>query len=121
MIFAASPYEARKNSRSTRTRCTAPVIRPTVEDCASVEVRELHAAMEGRHDPRVHLRLEPRLVTFGGRFPAREVALGKLRIRYVPIAIKQPDVELEQVNGSGHKGRPRTTIWADKIAPAFGM
>jgi hypothetical protein len=100
---------------------SAPVIRPTVEDCASIRVRERHAAMEGCHDPRLHLRLDPRLATFGGRFPAREVALGTLRVRYVPVAIKQPDVELERVNGSGRKGRSGATIWADEIAPAFGM
>lgn len=100
---------------------TAPVIRPTVEDCVSVKIRDHVAAVEGGRDPRLHFRLEPRLATFGGRFPAREVGLGPLRVSYVPIAIKQPDVELERVNGSGRKGRSGATIWADEIAPAFGM
>lgn len=99
----------------------APVVRTTVEDCVSVEIRERHARAEGRLDLRLHHRLEPRLAAFGSRFPAREVALGQLSVRYVPIAIRQTEEPLELVNAGTGKGRPAIVIWNDEIAPAFGL
>jgi len=100
---------------STRT------VRPLVEDCVSVAVREDYAEHAGRLDSKLHHRLEPRLASFGSHFPAREVHLGDLRVRYVPIAIRQTDVPLEFVNAGSGKGRPAIEIWNDEIAPAFGL
>ena len=99
----------------------APVVRPAVEDCVSVDVRMRYAEVEGGLDPSLHHRLEPRLAGFGGRFPAREVQLGQLHVRYVPIAIRQTTEPLELVNAGSGKGRPAIVIWDAEIAPAFGL
>lgn len=99
----------------------APVVRPTVKDCVSVEVRTWHAEREGRLDDRLHHRLEPRLAGFGGRFPAREVQLNRLQVRYVPIAIRQTVEQLELVNAGSGKGRSGLSIWNDVVAPAFEL
>lgn len=99
----------------------APVIRPTVEDCVSVSVRERYARAERRFDVQLHHRLEPRLAAFGRLFPAREVALGELIVRYVPVAVRQTDLPLEFINSETGWGRPAITIWNDEIVPAFGL
>ncbi|MDJ0276020.1 hypothetical protein QLH51_04275 [Sphingomonas sp. 2R-10] len=100
---------------------TAPIVRPGVDDCVSADVRAIHAEAERRLDPNLHHRLEPRLAAFGGRFPAREILLGQLSVRYVPIAIRQTNEPLEMVNAGSGKGRPAITIWNDEVAPAFGL
>jgi hypothetical protein len=99
----------------------APVIRPTVEDCVSMSVRERYARKERRFDVQLHHRLEPRLAALSRMFPAREVALGELIVRYVPVAVRQTDLPLELINSATRWGRPAITIWNDEIVPAFGL
>lgn len=76
---------------------------------------------EGRFDPQLHYRLEPRLRQFSQTFPAREVISGELLLRYVPIAVRLTDVPLELINTEGKVGRPAIDIWREVIAPAFGV
>lgn len=61
----------------------APVVRPTVEDCVGEAVRKRYGRDEGRFDPQLHHRPEPRLKSFGRSFPAREAKLDALNVRYV--------------------------------------
>ncbi len=96
-------------------------VTPDVSDVVAARVRKRHALREGRFDPRLHHRLEPRLRQFGQMFPTREVANGELLLRYVPIAVRLTDVPLELINTEGKVGRPAIDIWREVIAPAFGV
>ncbi len=97
------------------------IVTPDVTDVVSARRREQFARQDGRFDSQLHHRLEPRLRKFGQSFPAVELTKGELRLRYVPIAIRQTDVPLEQINSEGRVGRPAINIWRETIAPAFGV
>jgi hypothetical protein len=97
------------------------LVRPDITDVVADRVREYYAARERRYDPQLHYRLEPRLRQFGQTFPAMEVAVGELQLRYVPTAIRLTDVSLDLINSEGKVGRPGIDIWRETIAPAFGI
>ncbi|EGD58018.1 hypothetical protein Y88_3348 [Novosphingobium nitrogenifigens DSM 19370] len=99
----------------------ATVIEPTVEDCASEGARHYHGRRLQRTGSDLLHSLEPRLASFGQRFPAHEVALGELSVRYVPVAIRLPNLSLEHINLETGWGRSAITIWVDVVAPAFGL
>ncbi len=99
----------------------ATVIEPTVEDCASEGARHYHRRRLQLTGSDLLHSLETRLASFGQRFPAHEVALGELSVRYVPVAIRLPNLSLELINLETGWGRPAITIWADVVAPAFGL
>jgi hypothetical protein len=96
---------------------SSPKIIPTVDDVVSAEVREHYLRMDGRLDTALHYRLEPRLRSFGRDFRAVESDFGQLRTRYVPTAVRQPDVELELINSEGKIGRSGNDLWANVILP----
>lgn len=95
-----------------------PVIKPTVDDVVSAELRSLHKRHEGRLDSQLHHRLVPQLKAFGSSFPSREVRFGELALRYVPGGVRISDVRLEDINGAGEKLRG-DEVWNDHVAPAF--
>ncbi len=95
-------------------------IRPTVGDVVSDKIRA-QAAVAGYPDSDLHYRLEPRLRAFGAIFPAFEVSRGQLILHYVPVAIRQTDVPLEQINDEGDRGRPAIEFWREKIIPEFNL
>ncbi len=97
------------------------IVTPELTDVVATRIREQHAAREGRFDPQLHYRLEPRLRQFGQTFPALEATQGELKLRYVPIAIRLTDVPLELINCEGTVGRPAIETWREVIAPAFGI
>jgi hypothetical protein len=99
----------------------AVTVNPTADSVVSAKVRARYAREEGRADPQLQHRLYPRLRHFGRDFPALETTVGELRIRYVPVAIRQTDVPLELINSEGTAGRPAIDIWRDEVAPAFGL
>lgn len=96
----------------------APLIKPTVRDVVSAEVRALHQQREGRLDSQLHHRLLPALKAFGSAFPSREVRFGDLALRYVPAGVRVSDVGLEEINGAGDKLQG-DEVWNDHVAPAF--
>jgi hypothetical protein len=97
------------------------IVTPDITDVVAASVRDKYAAREGRYDPQLHYRLQPRLRQFGEAFPALEVTKGELQLRYVPIAIRLTDVPLELINSEGKVGRPAIDTWRETIAPAFGI
>ena len=96
-------------------------VTPDMSDVVSARVRARHAERQGRPDPELHHRLEPRLREFGRSFPALDAMRDDLRLRYVPVAIRQTDVPLELINTEGRVGRPAIEVWREVIAPAFGV
>lgn len=96
----------------------APLIKPTVEDVVSAELRSRHQRNEGRLDSQLHHRLVPQLKAFGSSFPSREVRFGDLALRYVPAAVRVSDVVLEEINGVAKKCRG-SEVWSDHVVPAF--
>ena len=96
----------------------APLIKPTVVDVVSAELRSLHQQREGRLDSQLHHRLVPQLRAFGSAFPSRVVRFGDLALRYVPAGVRISEVGLEEINGAGEKLRG-DEVWNDHVAPAF--
>jgi hypothetical protein len=96
----------------------APLIKPTVEDVVSAELRAFYERREGRLDSQLHHRLVPQLRAFGSAFPSREVRFGDLALRYIPAGVRISDVGLEEINGAGEKLRG-DEVWNDHVAPAF--
>lgn len=96
----------------------AALIRPTIDDVVSAELRALHHRREGRLDSQLHHRLVPQLRTFGSSFPSREVRFGELALRYVPAGVRISDVGLEEINGAGEKLKG-DEVWNNHVAPAF--
>ena len=99
---------------------TAPKVHARVEDCINDNVRALFAQAEGWHDLNLHQRLDPRLQGFLRTFPARDVTAPNLRMRFVPVVIRQPAEMLAQIE-LDDEGRSGRTIWNSIVAPAFGM
>jgi hypothetical protein len=96
----------------------APVIKPTVDDVVSAQVRAHFARQEGREDSQLHHRLVPQLREFGRNFPSREVRFGELTLRYVPAGVRISDIGLEEINGAGEK-LTGAEVWNEHVAPAF--
>lgn len=98
----------------------APVVQPRVEDCISERVREMFAQAEGWHDPALHYRLDLRLQEFLRTFPALDVVMPDMRMRFVPVTIEQSCETLARIklHREGPSGR---TIWNSIVAPAFAM
>lgn len=98
----------------------ASAVHASVEDCVSDGVRALFAQTEGWPDPFLHHRLDPRLAGFHQRFPARDVMVPDLQMRFVPVVVQQPAERLEQMelNGVEQAGR---TIWNNYVGPAFDI
>jgi hypothetical protein len=93
------------------------VVRPAVGDVVSARVRARYEMRDGRCDRELHYRLQPRLRAVGRDFPALETFSGDLRLRYVPVAVRQTDVPLELINTASGIGRPAIEIWRDDVAP----
>ena len=91
--------------------------KPIVSDVVSAPIRARYALTEGREDQNLHYRLESRLRDFGKTFPATKVPLGPLVARYIPIAITQSDVDLENINKGGGVGRTGEELWQDVVRP----
>lgn len=100
---------------------TAKIMRPAVHDVVCNEFRHEYFIREGRNDPDLHYRLEPRLRTFGANFSAVSVVVGELELHYTPVAVRQTDVPLELINTTSGRGRPAIEIWRERIAPALGL
>ena len=98
----------------------ATKIRPKVDDVVSNKIR-IKAASAGLSDSDLHYRLEPHLKVFGAKFPALEINEKNLRLRYVPVAVRQTDVPLERINIESGRGRPAIEFWREKVAPEFGL
>jgi hypothetical protein len=98
----------------------APLIRPTVDDVVSAQLRAQFALSEGRADSQLHHRLEPTLKRFGRDFPSRETRLGELVVRYVPAGVRVSDLPLEQINGADDR-LTGAQVWLDHVAPAFAQ
>lgn len=96
----------------------ASLIKPTVDDVVSAQLRSRIAQDEGRLDSQLHHRLVPHLKDFSREFPSREVRFGNLALRYVPAGVLISDVELEDINGAGEK-LTGAEVWNDHVAPAF--
>lgn len=97
-----------------------PIIHAQAVDCVNEGVRAFFAKAEGWDDPYLHHRLDPRLAGFLRLFPARSVTTQDLRLRFVPVVIRQPSETLARIElvDDGPTGR---TIWNDVVAPSFGM
>ncbi|WP_066798597.1 hypothetical protein [Sphingomonas soli] len=96
----------------------APLTKPTVDDVVSVALRAHTARQEGREDSQLHHRAVPHLREFGREFPSRQITIGQLRVRYVPVAVRISDVPLELINGGGDRLRG-SEVWNDYVAKAF--
>jgi len=96
----------------------APLIKPTVDDVVSAQLRARIAQDEGRLDSQLHHRLVPELEGFSREFPSREVRFGDLALRYVPAACGFSDVGLEDINGAADK-LTGAEVWNDHVVPAF--
>ncbi|MBS0503643.1 hypothetical protein ACQKJZ_01510 [Sphingomonas sp. NPDC019816] len=94
------------------------MVKPTVDDVVSAQLRARIARDEGREDPQLHHRLVPNLKDFSRNFPSSEIRYGELVLRYVPAGVRISDVGLEQINGAGEKLRG-DEVWNDHVAPAF--
>jgi hypothetical protein len=95
-------------------------IRPKVDDVVSNKIR-IKAASAGYSDSDLHYQLEPHLKVFGAKFSALEINEKNLKLRYVPVAVRQTDVPLERINIESGRGRPAIEFWREKVAPAFGL
>jgi hypothetical protein len=99
----------------------AQTVVPDVTDMVSAKIRAKHARRAGGHqDPNLHHALRPDYQGYFDRFPASETHVGPLRLRYVPVAVRQTDVPLEQINEYGAKGRTGEQIWKE-IAGELGV
>lgn len=95
------------------------IVAPGLKDIVSASVIAEAARYEGRADPQLHHRLEPELRGFGRIFPAREVHVDELVLRYVPIGARMSDVPLEEINADGGPGLTGAEAWDEHVAPAF--
>ena len=77
--------------------------------------------IEGRTDPNLHHRLRPDLRDFGRHFPATQTTAWPLTIKYIPIAIRQTDTALEEINTHGGIDRTGRELWDHVVKPAFTM
>lgn len=102
------------------TDARAPKAHARVEDCVDDAVRALFAQVEGWRDPCLHHRLDPRLPGFLRTFPARDVIVPDLCMRFVPVVIRQPAEALAQIKLDS-EGRSGRTVWNSVVGPAFGM
>ena len=93
--------------------------RPKVEDVVSSTIRHEYAIREGRVYPNLHRRLEPGLHGFSRIFPCTQATIGPLAIKYIPTAIGQSDVPLEEINSAGEIGRTGRELWEQIVRPAF--
>lgn len=91
--------------------------RPLVSDVVSPRVRSEFAIKEGREDRNLHYRLESGLQAFGKDFPAIKTASGPLTVKYIPVAIRQTDTELEDINRNGQIGRTGRELWEEVVKP----
>jgi hypothetical protein len=98
----------------------APRVYAQVSDCVNEEIGAFFAHREGWHDPDLHFRLNPKLPGILTRFPAREVTTRDIRVRFVPVMIRQPAETLAQMEADDQRLSART-IWNDVVGPAFGM
>ncbi len=98
----------------------APIIHAQAVDCVNESVRAFFAQAEGWHDPYLHHRLDPRLAGFLRLFPARGVTTQDLRMRFVPVVIRQPAETLAQME-LDHAGATGRFLWNKVVAPAFHM
>lgn len=98
----------------------ASKVEARVEDIVDDRVRDLFADAEGWHDPYLHHRLDPSLRGFHQTFPARDVIMPKLHVRFVPVLVRQPTERLNEIEVK--RGGPSgATLWNSIVAPAFGM
>ena len=95
--------------------------RAKVEDVVSARIRQEFAMREGDTDANLHHRIRPDLRDFGGNFPATQTTIGSLTIKYIPIAIRQEETALEEINTAGGIGRTGRQLWEDVIKPAFSL
>ena len=95
--------------------------RPTVDDVVSSRIRHEFAMNEGHADPNLHYRIRPDLRNFGRQFPAIQTNIGELTIRYIPVAIRQTETQLEEINTADGIGRTGREIWEQIISPAFSL
>lgn len=114
------PAFARLIPETVLAEASARRFYPSVEDCVSEPVRALFASAEGWRDPCLHHRLDPGLAGLWRTFPAREFAASGLRMRFVPVAIRQPAQSLAHIELDA-EGRTGMTVWNSVVAPAFGM
>jgi len=94
------------------------MVKPTVGDVVSAQLRAQIARDEGGEDAQLHHRLVPQLREFGRDFPSSEVRYDGLVLRYIPGGVRISDVGLEEINGAGEKLRGEE-VWNDHVAPAF--
>ena len=93
--------------------------RAKVDDVVSASMRQEIAMCEGYSDPDLHHRIQPNLRDFGRNFPATQATIGSLEIKYIPIAIRQENVALEEINTAGGIGRTGRQLWEDVVKPEF--
>lgn len=99
----------------------AAIAQPQLTDVVGASVILEAAMVEGRADPQLHYRLEAGLREFGKVFPTREVGIGDLSLRYVPLGVKMSDVPLEEINAAdGATGPSGAEVWEEHVVPAFG-
>lgn len=92
-----------------------------VEDVVSASIRQEIAMHEGYSDPNLHHRIQPNLRDFGRHFPATQTTIDSLKIKYIPIAIRQDEATLEEINTAGGIGRTGRQLWEEVIGPAFSL
>lgn len=98
----------------------ASKVEARVEDIVDDRVRDLFADAEGWHDPYLHHRLDPSLRGFHQTFPARDVIMTKVHMRFVPILVRQPTERLAEIEMK--RGGPSgQAVWNSIVAPAFGL
>jgi hypothetical protein len=98
----------------------APRVHARVEDIVDDRVRDLFADAEGRRDPYLHHRLDPSLRGFHQTFPAREITIPSLNLRFVPVLIHLPAERLKHI-GIKRGGPSGQELWNSIVAPAFGL
>lgn len=90
----------------------ATIARPDLTDIVSAEMRQAYFLREGRIDPNLHHRLEPRMREFGRNFPALETRHNALLLRYVPLGVRMSDTPLEEINSEG-TGLAGIEVWGE--------
>jgi hypothetical protein len=98
----------------------APRVYAQVSDCVNEDIRAFFAHREGWRDPNLHFRRNPKLPGMLTWFPARDVTARDIRVRFVPVMIRQPAETLAQMEVDDHRLSGRA-MWNDVVGPAFGM
>lgn len=98
----------------------ASKVEARAEDIVDDRVRMLFAEVEGWHDPWLHHRIDPSLRGFHQTFPAREVIMRDINLRFVPALIRLPDERLAEI-GVKRGGPSGRDLWNSVVAPAFGL